>query len=247
MNLRGEVLRPAPAPGGGAGAVALCALVGGLLLAWRGAHPEPLAGALIEVRGDVPVPGIHQVDPPTLAAAVEAAGGDARGLPATLLTEGDAVVVGPEGARVAPLGNPRLVLLPVDVNVHDAAALAAVPALGPSLAAAIVEDRGARGPFGSLAALSRVPGIGAATVAEAAPFLTVGDVGPVTAGPLDVNAADAEALEALPGIGPALAARIVADRERRGPFGSLAALSRVPGIGRATVARLEGRAVVGAP
>jgi competence protein ComEA len=49
--------------------------------------------------------------------------------------------------------------------------------------------------------------------------------------PLNINAAGAEALQALPGIGPALAVRIVADREARGPFRTPEDLRRVPGIG----------------
>lgn len=49
--------------------------------------------------------------------------------------------------------------------------------------------------------------------------------------PLNINAASAEALQSLPGIGPALAARIVADREARGPFRTPEDLLRVPGIG----------------
>ncbi len=56
-----------------------------------------------------------------------------------------------------------------------------------------------------------------------------GPVGP--AAPVDVDRADSAALEALPGVGPALARRIVADRAARGSFGSMAGLSRVPGIG----------------
>jgi competence protein ComEA len=35
----------------------------------------------------------------------------------------------------------------------------------------------------------------------------------------------------LPGVGPVLARRIIADREQRGPFGSIANLRRVKGIG----------------
>ncbi len=49
--------------------------------------------------------------------------------------------------------------------------------------------------------------------------------------PLDLNSADAEALQGLPGIGPTLAARIVADREAQGPFQRAEDLLRVPGIG----------------
>jgi competence protein ComEA len=55
---------------------------------------------------------------------------------------------------------------------------------------------------------------------------------------LNVNHATAVDLEALPGIGPSLARRIVADREARGPFATVQALDRVPGIGPALVARL---------
>lgn len=56
--------------------------------------------------------------------------------------------------------------------------------------------------------------------------------------PIDVNAASAEDLRLLPGIGPALSARIVASRREQGPFSSVEALRRVRGIGPKTVARL---------
>ena len=48
---------------------------------------------------------------------------------------------------------------------------------------------------------------------------------------IDVDRADANELVRLPRIGPALAARILADRESGGPFGSLEGLSRVSGVG----------------
>jgi competence protein ComEA len=62
------------------------------------------------------------------------------------------------------------------------------------------------------------------------------------AGPVNVNGADAAALEALPGIGPVLAERIVADRAANGPFVSIQDLDRVSGIGPSLVARLAGLA-----
>ncbi len=54
--------------------------------------------------------------------------------------------------------------------------------------------------------------------------------------PLDVNQATASELEALPGVGPALAAAIVEHRQRSGPFASVDDLLAVPGIGPAKLA-----------
>ena len=48
---------------------------------------------------------------------------------------------------------------------------------------------------------------------------------------VDINTADASALDALPGVGPSTAAKIVADREANGPFASPDDLGRVSGIG----------------
>lgn len=56
--------------------------------------------------------------------------------------------------------------------------------------------------------------------------------------PIDVNTATADELQTLPGIGPATAAAIVDDRERNGPFASVADLERVPGIGPAKLAAI---------
>jgi len=63
-------------------------------------------------------------------------------------------------------------------------------------------------------------------------------------GPIDVNRADLDALQALPGIGPAIAERILVAR-REQPFTSVDDLVRVSGIGPATVERLRPYATVG--
>ena len=60
---------------------------------------------------------------------------------------------------------------------------------------------------------------------------------------LDLNHADAAALEVLPHIGPGRAAAIVAARQHR-HFTSVNDLARVPGIGPRTVAGLAGWASV---
>ena len=64
------------------------------------------------------------------------------------------------------------------------------------------------------------------------------------AGPINVNTATASELEALPGIGPALAERIVSHREANGPFKSLDDLTDVPGIGKAKLEALRTEATV---
>jgi competence protein ComEA len=55
---------------------------------------------------------------------------------------------------------------------------------------------------------------------------------------IDVDQADVTDITRLPRIGPALAQRIVADRERRGAFGSLEGLDRVSGVGPAVLAEI---------
>lgn len=49
--------------------------------------------------------------------------------------------------------------------------------------------------------------------------------------PLDINRASVEQIARLPGVGPSLAGRIVAERERRGRFASPDALRHVFGMG----------------
>jgi competence protein ComEA len=56
--------------------------------------------------------------------------------------------------------------------------------------------------------------------------------------PIDLDVATAQEIAMLPRIGPALAGRIVANRDSLGPFGSLAALKRVKGMGSASLDRL---------
>ena len=55
---------------------------------------------------------------------------------------------------------------------------------------------------------------------------------------IDLDEAPASLIDSLPGIGPVIASRIVADRDRNGPFGSLEALQRVKGIGPAMARKL---------
>ena len=56
---------------------------------------------------------------------------------------------------------------------------------------------------------------------------------------IDLNRASASDLEQLPGVGPVLAARIVAFREQNGPFGEIEGLLDVDGIGEAKLAAMR--------
>ncbi|GAB4341707.1 MAG: hypothetical protein Kow0089_16280 [Desulfobulbaceae bacterium] len=57
--------------------------------------------------------------------------------------------------------------------------------------------------------------------------------------PFSINRADADTLVLLPGIGPALAARIIAWREGNGPLTAPEQLCRIHGIGPRTQKRLQ--------
>jgi competence ComEA-like helix-hairpin-helix protein len=58
---------------------------------------------------------------------------------------------------------------------------------------------------------------------------------------ININRASLEELQELPGIGPALAGRIVEYRERHGSFGSIEALKKVQGIGDKRLEQIRDR------
>lgn len=86
-------------------------------------------------------------------------------------------------------------------------------------------------------------------VALAASLTLLWPVPPVPSPPellrLDPNRADLEALMRLPGIGPVLARRIIADRQAHGPFRRPEDLLRVKGIGPATLEKVRAYLVWG--
>jgi competence protein ComEA len=141
--------------------------------------------------------------------------------------ESSAVVVVSVVGRVA---RPGLVTLPAGARVADAVAAAGglLPDADPASVnlAALVPD-GAQVAIG-------VPGAPAGPDDAAAAPGGAGGHG----GRVDLNAATAGELDALPGIGPVLAQRIVDHRSRNGPFRSIDQLEDVPGIGPAIAAEL---------
>ena len=79
------------------------------------------------------------------------------------------------------------------------------------------------------------PAEAAAISAPAAPPAASPPSGPA----LDLNSADSRQLDALPGIGPVLASRIVAHRAAAGPFRTVDELRAVRGIGPRLLERLR--------
>ena len=136
----------------------------------------------------------------------------------------------------------------IDIDKASAAELTRLPRIGPGLAARIVADREARGPFGSLEEFDRVAGVGpslmemtrAHAVFSGRPSRRTDGGG----GRVRVNSATVDELARLPGIGPARAQAIAEDRQKHGPYRTIESLTRVPGIGPATVERLRALVVV---
>lgn len=166
---------PAPADGEGGGA----------------GDVTPEAGLFVHVAGAVHRPGVYELPPGSRAIdGVEAAGGfasdaDRNGLNlAAPIDDGQWLYVpfegegpseggwgaeGPPAAARAPGAGPG----PVDVNRADAAGLQAVPGIGPVLADRILRYRAENGPFRSVDDLVNVKGIGAKTLEDIRPYVTV--------------------------------------------------------------------------
>jgi len=148
--------------------------------------------------------------------------------PADDLADVEVVVLHVLGA----VAEPGIVELPLGARVVDALAAAGGPTPDADLAgvnlARIVAD----------GEQLRVPRVGEVPVTgPAAP-------GASSDGRVNINTADAAALETLPGVGPAIAARIIAWRDENGPFRSVDELTAVSGIGERTLAGMRDQATV---
>ena len=158
-----------------------------------GASATASGGLLVHVVGEVAEPGLVTLpDGARVADAVEAAGGVTRKADLTAVNLARAVVDGeqlyvpkpgePVPGAAAGTGGPAGTggsdgsggggtssgsgTGAVDINAADAAALEALPGVGPSIARAIVEWRDTNGAFASVDELDDVPGIGPATLDE---------------------------------------------------------------------------------
>jgi competence protein ComEA len=155
--------------------------------------------------------------PPTLAGPASTTSGNSASSPAITVHVAGLVI------------RPGLVELPEGSRVADA--VAAAGGLLP----------GARADLINLAA----------TVADGQQIVVPGPDGhlPATAaeapdGKIHLNLATAAELDALPGVGPVIAERIVSYRQEHGPFQSVEDLLDVPGIGEAKLGDLRDRVQV---
>jgi competence protein ComEA len=126
-----------------------------------------------------------------------------------------------------------LIVWSAGAGLWIAVALAATAATEPAIvdpgcgARIVAAPAGLRGGTGS----------GMTRPAESAATAVVGS----GRGCVNVNRADSRDLARLPGIGPALAQRIIAYRAGHGPFSSSRGLMEVKGIGQGRISKIEGR------
>jgi len=131
-----------------------------------------------------------------------------------------------------PVARPGVVVLPAGSRVADAVAacgglLPDQDAAGLNLARPVVDGE-------RLDTAARAE----AAVGSAEPM-------PPEGGRIDINSADAQQLQDLPGVGPVLAERILAYRQEHGRFISVEQLQEVPGIGASKLAQMVEHAVAG--
>ncbi|WP_373426980.1 ComEA family DNA-binding protein [Microbacterium sp. SORGH_AS_0888] len=180
----------------------------------------------------------------------------------TLLVGGFALVVatgmlrGVVGAEPVPVVSPTTTASPGAADVREAAVYVHVAGAvrSPGLyvlsaGSRVVDAVGAAGGLADdadAAALNlarplsdgeqiRVPRVG-----ESAPAAGTGVQAP-TDGVVDLNTADAAALDTLPRVGPAIAQRIIEWREANGAFTSVDDLLAIPGIGEKMLESLRDR------
>ncbi|MCE9514805.1 MAG: ComEA family DNA-binding protein [Mycobacterium sp.] len=137
---------------------------------------------------------------------------------------------------------PGLVTVAPDARVADAVAAAGGPlrgadTIGLNLARHVAD--GEQIVVGIATPAGRPATLGSAVTGGTGPTKAGPATSTAATGPVDLNAATAEQLDALPGVGPVTAAAIVAWRQANGPFGSVDQLADVDGIGPARLEKLR--------
>jgi competence protein ComEA len=151
------------------------------------ASAAPSGTIVVDVAGKVRRPGIATLPLGSrVVDAISAAGGPRRGAAvgslnlARVLTDGEQVVVGipaPGGVAASAVTTPDAsagsAIPMVNLNSANQADLEELPGIGPVTAQAILTYRSENGPFTAVDQLVDVSGIGDATLAKIAPFVTL--------------------------------------------------------------------------
>jgi len=158
----------------------------------------------------------------------------------------------------------------IDLDTAPVWELERLPGVGPATARRIVMERQRSGGFSGPEDLERVKGIGPGRLRRILPYViahsrayyehegsgraerrrltnrvrAAAEPDADEAPRLDLNAASAEELARLPGVGPSIARRILELRKRKGPFRSVEELRAVPGIGPARFDLIRERVTV---
>jgi competence protein ComEA len=189
------LVTPAAGPGGTASGATLPAGPSGATGPGGTASPAvaptaPASSIVVDVAGRVRRPGIAELPLGSrVVDALEAAGGARRGVPlgalnlARVLVDGEQIVVGvraPPGvaasaasAPTTPSSGGSTATPMVNINTAGQAELETLPDVGPVTAKAILDFRAERGTFTAVDELLEVSGIGDATLAKIAPFVTL--------------------------------------------------------------------------
>lgn len=245
-----------PVPAAVAAAVLALVVVGlAAVLLLRGPSP----GTVVPARDPAPLGGVPTGSPApsglTAAAEPTASQPVAPGTPGMAPAGGGSPVDAP-GAEAGATGQfrvyvvgqvrrPGVVTLPAGARVEDAVQAVGGATVKADLAVMNLARRVVDGerivvprPGEKVPTADPVPdpaaGAGAGATAGAA-----GSMGAVPGAPVDLNTATVAQLDALPGVGPVIAARIVTWRQENGRFTTVDDLAEVQGIGDATMANLR--------
>nr|WP_319462431.1 ComEA family DNA-binding protein [Micromonospora sp. RTP1Z1] len=194
-------------------AVALVVVLGAALWAWRSRpHAEPVRPA-----STLAAPGAPEPSPVSSSGAAN----------------GQLVV-----AVAGKVRRPGLVRLPAGSRVADAVEAAGGALPGVDVALLNPARRLTDGEL-VLVGVAAPPGQAGAAGPAAGGAAGSAAAGTAPGGPVNLNTATLAQLDALPGVGPVLAQRILTHREQHGGFRSVADLRQVDGIGDARYEQLK--------
>ena len=167
------------------------------------------------------------------ARAADSPKADSDDLAADVVSDDGTVIIDVDGAVITP----GVYELPDGSRVQDAIDAAGGLATDADVARV---NRAERLIDGAKLLIPRVGEQAADLTAEGQIGVSGSSTGAMGTGLVNINQAGADELDALPGIGPATAEKIVSDREQNGPFLAIEDLMRVSGIGEKKFEELQG-------